>query len=310
VAYGLISYWCCWLKAHHPHEFAAATLTHENLPEKQVLLLRELAREGISYLPVDVKHSTDKWTVMKPTKRNGLKATMLVGPLQNIKGVGPQTLRQVVEHRRLGLPMPARIAKLLGDPKTKLDTLYPVTAAFTAILPDPTKRSIFTQPNAIRDLKLAANEQTVLLFCTFVKINPRDENELVNVARRGYEITNGPTKSLNLQAMDDTGQVFCKVGRYKYEAIGSEIVDRGRVGKALYAVKGKILPRRDVNDTFIMVLVEQVRYIGDMEIDQKALDDQKLKIESEPEDLHGSGEESVDTSDVDSPELVANIEAA
>lgn len=322
VAYGLITYWCCWLKAHYPHEFAAATLTHESMPEKQVLLLREMAHEGIDYRPVDVKHSTDKWTVLKPNKKNKLEKALLLGPLQNIKGVGPVTLKTVIDHRKAGLPMPTRIIKLLENPRTKLDTLYPVTEAFGKILPDPTARNIFTQPVDIGSLRLTDEEQTVLLFCTMVKINPRDENELVNVARRGYEITNGPTKSLNLQLLDDTGQVFGKVSRFKYEGIGPEILDRGRIGKALYAIKGKILPRRNVNDTFIMVLVEMVRYIGDMELDDPDFRGVAPKPErggstvkanagdagvKEPEEkpvMEGSGEESIDTSEQDAPELL------
>ena len=32
VAYAMVSYWCCWLKAHHPVEFAAATLDAEKDP--------------------------------------------------------------------------------------------------------------------------------------------------------------------------------------------------------------------------------------------------------------------------------------
>jgi hypothetical protein len=71
VAYGLLSYWCCYLKARFPLEFAAATLTHESDPDRQLKLLRELVAEGYSYLPVCAETSTEKWSVA----RKGVKAT-------------------------------------------------------------------------------------------------------------------------------------------------------------------------------------------------------------------------------------------
>ena len=53
VAYGLISYYCCWLKAHHPFAFAAATLSHEKDHIRQIRLLREMMAEGFDYVPID-----------------------------------------------------------------------------------------------------------------------------------------------------------------------------------------------------------------------------------------------------------------
>ena len=57
VAYGIISYWCCYLKAHHPLESAAATLDALQDPTRQIDLLRELRQEGIKYRAVDRDHS-------------------------------------------------------------------------------------------------------------------------------------------------------------------------------------------------------------------------------------------------------------
>src|SRR4029077_5637284 len=76
VAYGLVSYWSCWLKAHYPIEFAAATLDAEADAQKQISLLRELSQEGIEYISVDPDHSTDKWTPVQKGNRH-----ILVGPL-------------------------------------------------------------------------------------------------------------------------------------------------------------------------------------------------------------------------------------
>jgi hypothetical protein len=81
------------------------------------------------------------------------------------------------------------------------------------------------------------------------------------VARRGYEIKDGRTASLNLQLTDDTDTIFGKISRFDYERLAKEIVDRGRVNKALYAIKGSIRG----NTTFRMLNVKSVKYVGDMD---------------------------------------------
>lgn len=255
VAYGIISYQCCYLKAHYPFEFAAATLTHEDDPARQLLLLREMALEGYDYIPVDKHLSTDKWTV---GVKHGKK--YLIGPLTNVKGIGPKMLHQIIGARARGERMPERAAKLLENPKTSIDSLFPIRDKIREIMPDPSERQIFTPPTNIKDIVIKPDDQTVLVFCTFSKINPRDENEAVNVAKRGYELK-GPTQSLNLQITDDTDTIFGKVDRFKFNELGKSIVDRGRVGKALYAVKGRVRG----GGSFRMINVQAVRYIGDLD---------------------------------------------
>jgi hypothetical protein len=106
-----------------------------------------------------------------------------------------------------------------------------------------------------------------MLFCTLTKINPRDENEVIMVARRGgKKITDGKTTSLNLQLMDDTDTIFGKVSRFTYPTMGKEVVDRGRTDKALYAIKGKLKGHRgNPSNSFRMVMIEGLRYIGDLD---------------------------------------------
>lgn len=258
VAYGIISYWCCWLKAHHPVEFAAATLNHELDPTKQVAILRELHSEGIGYVAVDAELSTDRWQV---GYRDGQR--VVVGPVQNVKGIGPKLVQQIVSARKRNEPLPPRAAKLLANPVTGLETLWPIKARITKIMPEPAERNILTDITPIGSITEEHEEETTFLVVGVAKtINPRDENETIMVARRGYELKDGPLTSLNLQMEDDTGIIYCKIGRYKYEQFGRMVVERGRPGKAIYAVKGKAMARR----RFLMV--EAVRYIGDMEVDE------------------------------------------
>lgn len=257
VAYGVISYWCCWLKAHYPLEFAAATLTYTDSPETQIKLLRELAVEGVEYTPADIDLSTDRWTV--GSKGN---SKMLVGPLSNVHGVGPKMQSEIISARARGEPLSSRAQKLLTDPKTKIDSLFPIKDRFAEIMPDPTVRNIFTPP--VKVIEVQANgefNREVLVFCTLENIKPKDENEAINVAKRGYAINDGKTAALNLRLADDTDVVFAKVDRFNFEAIGRPMLERGRAGKALYAIKGTV-PK-----DFRMIKVTAARYIGDLELD-------------------------------------------
>lgn len=258
VAYGLISYWCCWLKAYHPFEFAAATLTHENNPQRQIQLLREMKAEGYDYVPVDAELSGRKWAVGGHGSERHL-----VGPLHNVKGIGPKLVNQIIGARNRNEPMPDRAKKLLENPKTDIDSLWPVRDGFRRHLPDPLAKNIVTHPTPIIDAQPNCKDQEFLFFCTPTKINPRDENEIVNIARRGGKrIDDGsPTISLNLQLTDDTDTIFGKVTRWQFEKLGRPIVDHGRIGKALYAVKGKMR----ANAGFRMITISNVRFIGDMD---------------------------------------------
>ena len=251
LAYGLVSYYCCWLKAHHPLEFAAATLTYTDSPETQIKLLRELAAEGVEYLPVDIDYSTDTWTVKKGGNWNHL-----VGPLTNVEGIGPKLMSSIMGARQRGEPLPDRARKLLENPKTKIDSLYPVKDAFQRLLPDPSTVNIISKPVPIRSVQVRGDEYEVLVFCVVENIKPKDENEEINVAKRNGRRLSGPTDALNLRLADDTDVIFAKINRFDFERIGRPIVERGRAGKALYAVKGRV-PR-----DFRMISVKAVRYIG------------------------------------------------
>jgi DNA polymerase III alpha subunit len=257
VAYGLISYQCAYLKAYYPLEFAAATLTHQEKVEKQLQALREMEAEGVKYLPVHPDYSTDKWTVGVV---DGEK--VLIGPVQNVKGIGPKIVQQILTARAMNLPLPARAAKLLATPVTKVDTLAPISDAFKRVMPDPRERNILNPPVPLKDVQVTGVEYEVLVFVTLAKINPKDENEEINVAKRGYAVK-GPHLSLGLHLADDTDNIYAKVGRFDYEVLAKPIINRGRANKALYAIKGTV-PR-----DFRMINITLVRYIGDIDPNYK-----------------------------------------
>lgn len=265
VAYGIISYQCCWLKAHYPLEFAAATLTHKKEIGAQLVALRELASEGIPYIAADVDLSTDCWRV---ATLDGRKT--LIGPVQNVVGIGPKLVQGIVSARARNEPLPARAAKLLTNPVTKIDSLFPIQNAFNRIMPNPMERNIMTLPVKINDVQTTGSEYPVLVFCTPAKINPKDENEDINVKKRGGKVLSGPHLTLGMHLADDSGSIYAKIGRFDYEKIAKTVIDRGRPGKSLYAIKGTV-PK-----DFRMITVQMVRYIGDMDHRFQEKADQEL----------------------------------
>jgi DNA polymerase III alpha subunit len=253
LSYSLITYWCCWLKAHHPVEFAAATLDNETEPMKQLHLLRELDQEGIKYKSLDIKYSTDKWNIKE---ENGKK--ILVGPLTNIKGVGPVTVRKILESRNPGAPplSNALTVKLL-EASTKIDSLTPIRDAIDKLHPDLTAIKIFSDPTPICELYAGLSGE-YMIFGLVKRIQPRDENDLHSIAKRDGRRLDGPSWSLNLFMHDDTDEILCKIDRYDYSSSGKKIEEIAGQGDSLYAIKGRIPPG------FRMILISGIRYLGKM----------------------------------------------
>lgn len=249
VAYGIVSYWCAYLKAHHPVQFAAATLTHEKVPEKQLKLLREMAKEGTEYVPVDPLRSSDKWEV------HGDK---LLGPLSNVKGLGPKTVNEILAARKNGLPFPKKAAKLLENPKTTIDDLYPVATRIKQLVPDLIEAGLITPKTDLVDIQPNGREDEVLVIVKAQEINTRDHNETTALAKRGYKMQ-GQTQYLNLVLEDDTDRILARVDRRTYERVGQPIVEKGAPGKSIWALKGR------TTKDFRLINIKRAKYIGSME---------------------------------------------
>lgn len=234
VAYSMISYWCCYLKAHHPLEYAAALLNHEAEPSRQRLQLKELEAEGVSYVPVDAETSGLKWQVAK----NGL-----VGPISLVKGLGGRTAKEYVRARDRGVDPPKKAVNLLKDPKTPLDSLRPIEQAIRQHHPDLTAINIFSKPTAVDELG-ERPARDILLFLRLVKAQPRKDDK------------SGGTKMTAVME-DDTGQIKVFFNNTKYQSYGQAMLDRGRVGTTLWAVKGSQPEGGGI------IFCDMVRYLGE-----------------------------------------------
>ncbi len=80
AAYALIAYQCAWLKAHHPAELMAATLTSEMSDSSRIVtLIAECRHMGIEVLPPDVNRSQWRFSLEDGSIRMGLGAVRNVG---------------------------------------------------------------------------------------------------------------------------------------------------------------------------------------------------------------------------------------
>lgn len=107
VSYGMIAYWCMWIKRHHPQAFYVAALTKfgekrknmmsrsrssERGEKKSLEILQDAVKHGMVVLPPDPAHSDVDW---KPWGDNGLLAGF-----RQIHGIGETMAEKFIEYRK------------------------------------------------------------------------------------------------------------------------------------------------------------------------------------------------------------------
>lgn len=229
VAYGMISYWTAWAKANHPLEFATASLNNAKSDENAIKLLRDMTEnDGMEYCPVDADDSGIHWTV------NDGK---LMGGLMNIPGVGIKKARDLVKRRATGDFTPAQM-RLLMDPETPFDILWPCRHFFGHFFENPRAYDMESPPSLIEEVQ---KNGFYIIVGRLVTMNLRDLNEYRNVVMRGGELFTDHTQQLNFQVEDDTDALICTIGRYDYDRMGAAIVENGKVGEDWYLLAVKLM---------------------------------------------------------------------
>jgi hypothetical protein len=107
-------------------------------------------------------------------------------------------------------------------------------------------------------------EGDVIITALAIRIVPRDENDAQNVQKRGRKVS-GPTQSLSMFLRDDTDEIYCKIDRYLFEDLAPPVLEIGRQGRSLYAVKGT------VPSGFRMIKINKIRYLGDLKEDEATI---------------------------------------
>jgi len=228
VAYGLMSYWCCVMKAHFPLEFAASCLRNAKDDDQSVKILRELVNEGYDYKPYDAKHSKINWSVQEGK---------LIGGLISIKGVGAKLAESIIRKRESGAKMTAREERLLAEGTTPWDSVFEARDRWGHIKRNPAKYGIESRIVNLDDIKQDSDGMFVFI-AKLTEKNLRDHNEIQNLAKRGGKRMEGQTLFLNITVEDDTSSMICTINKYKYLQYGLPIVEEGKIGE-WYLIKGE-----------------------------------------------------------------------
>ena len=227
VAYGMMSYWCCVLKAHFPLEFAAACLRNARDEDRSIKILRELQVEGLRHKPYDKEKSELNWSV-----QDG----QLVGGLLGIKGVGPKTAADIIKRRESGQALTPRQNKLLDEGTTPHDMVFEQRDRWGHILDNPGAYGISSKITQVKDIK-AESHGVFVIIAKLTEKNLRDHNEIANLQKRNGRKMSGPTLFLQMTVEDDSAPIICNIDRYDYQRLGVPLVDNSRLGQ-WYLLKG------------------------------------------------------------------------
>ncbi len=245
-AYAVISYWCAWMKAYHPLEYAAACLRSAKDDDQTMEILREMAVEGVDYVAFDPELSDVNWAV-----REG----KLVGGFMNLVGFGPSKAVAAVEARRLG-KMDDKLKKRIAEAHVKFADLYPISRAYADWYADPEAHGCRIGSKIYKADQLPESGD-VLFIGRVVKKELRDENETVRVARREGRRLTGPTIFADFFLKDDTGiPMICRVDRFNYEPMGRIAMERLVAEQDVLLIRGRKIPG------FGMIKIERMKVLN------------------------------------------------
>ena len=219
VAYAMMSYWCMYLKAHHPLEFACASLRHAKDEDQSIQILRDLDKEGYQYKIYDKKESRLDWEV---------KDGKLVGALTNIKGVGIKTAEEIIRKRENNIDLTERQEKLVTDGVTPYDSIFQTRVLWGHVLNDPEKYGVKMPISMIESIQ----ENSVGTFLILAKIDElvlKNINAPEKVVERGGKVMPGDPHYLLCKAIDDTGKITLVFNRKDYQAMGRQLKDEHKV---------------------------------------------------------------------------------
>lgn len=246
-AYAVISYWCAWMKAYHPLEYAAACLRNAKDDEQALELLREITSEGTPYIAFDPERSASTWSVQDGT---------LVGGFQNLVGYGPSKAAAAIAQRAAGKLDKAKIAAA----QVKFAELYPLHRTYAALYADPAAHGCI-EGSVVATYDTLPLEGDVLYLGRVVKKELRDENETVRVGRRNGRRLQGQTLFADLFVSDDHGgPVICRIGRFDFERFGRRAVERLTPEQDVVLLRGKRVPG------FNMIRVDRIKCLNRPEL--------------------------------------------
>lgn len=214
-SYAVISYWTAYLKAHHPMEFAAANLRNAKDENSALELLREMVKEGIKYLPFDLERSEINWCA---------KDGVLIGGFMNLKGIGESKAAKLIEARNAG-KLTAKQRETIEQAENFFADIFPFQSNYGDMYANPGKHGINGDILHIDELNGSQKGSHVFLGEIVYK-SARNANEEILIKKRNGKKETGPLEFVDVRLRDDTGMIGARVGRFDFEEIGRELLER------------------------------------------------------------------------------------
>jgi len=232
VAYGHISYWCAYMKAHHPLEFTAANLKHAKDKNSAIRILRDaVENEGIEYIPVDSDLSEVDWCV---------KEGKLIGGLTNIYGIAEAKAKEIIRMRKSETKYTPAIVKKLLNPVTDFDTIYPCEDRYGYFYKNPTRAGLSSPVSYIKEIEDYADCEFIFLG-KIIQKEFKDLNEYGELQRRNGKVHSSNSVLLKLVLEDDTGQINCRINRFDFNKLNGHYWKENLIVDESYVlIKGKI----------------------------------------------------------------------
>jgi DNA polymerase III alpha subunit len=229
-AYSVISYWCAWMKRYHPLEYAAACLRSAKDDDQTMEILREMAREGVAYVPFDIDLSDVNWSVQDGK---------LVGGFMNLVGFGPAKSVKAVEDRAAGKLNREKVERAV----VKFAELYPLHAEYADWYNDPESKGCRAGSRILQASELPENGGDCLFLGKIDSKKLRDKNESVLVKRREGKVMRGPTQFADFVVKDDTGiPIICRIDRFEFEEFGRKAIENLVAGEDVVLIRGDRIP--------------------------------------------------------------------
>ena len=249
VSYAVISYWCAYMKRHHPLDFAAALLRTAKDDEQTVEMLRELRDEGVRYIPFDPDRSRATWAAIDGD---------LVGGFDNLIGVGPVKAQHYVQKRDTDGLTDAdreRLTKL----KVKHDDLAPAHTLWGPMYDDPEAHNVHGR---IKEFEELEDGENAVVICRLVKKERRDQNEAIMVAKRHGERKRGQTQFLDMFVVDDSVSkpIRLRIPPKLWARYGQTLADGAKDKQDWFLVRGKWLGR------FTMMSADKIKCLSNPEL--------------------------------------------
>ena len=245
VAYGIVTYWTLWAKCYHPLKFAAACLRSAKDDNQVISILREFAKEGIAYTPIDVEFSELNWTVADGR---------LIGGIMNAKGFGPITAQKYIEARDTGRLTDAQRNKL-ANAEIKYADLQEAHTRYGHFYDNPRLIGV-TSGSKIVGMKTTRDGSENIIIAKLVKKSVEDENSAERVKRRDGKKKDGPTQMLDMMMSDDSADSPMKfrIRPENFAKMGADILENCPKG-SWFLIKAKKL------NGFEMFIVKNIKRI-------------------------------------------------